>query len=55
MGWIAIVGRDDRGSHCGTGIVADHHRKTLGDPLGRADPHNWRRALNLDDPELEFC
>jgi hypothetical protein len=49
-----LVVRDNGGSLSGAGIVTDHHREPLVDPVGRGDPHNWRSALDLDDPELEL-
>ena len=26
----------------------------MADPLGRGDPHDWRRALDLDDPKFKL-
>lgn len=49
-----LVGRDYGGSSGGSGITVEYHRKTLGDPLGRGDPHNRHGALDLDDPEMKL-
>ena len=34
--------------------MADDHREPLVDPLRRGDPHDWCRALDLDDPKLKL-
>jgi len=47
----ALVGRDFGRRLSRTGIMVDYHWEPLRDPMGRGDPHDRRRALDLDDPK----
>lgn len=49
-----LIGWDDGGRRGGIGIVIDEHWESLGDPLGRGDPHDQRGTLDLDDPKFKL-
>lgn len=49
-----LIGRDDGRSRGGARITVDDHREPMVDPMRRSDPHDWYRALDLDDPKFKL-
>ena len=49
-----LIGRDGGRSRGGARITVDDHREPMVDPMRRSDPHDWYRALDLDDPKFKL-